>query len=248
MEAQVILHGELNACLIRQNGEVKDYGTVNSQSFTRKIFVEAPKQYLRRMWNWMRKTGIISGLISFSVFIGMLLYGVGDQYLVSIVTTAGATYMATDFASGGVSPTISGFKFHDAGTGSTAAAVGDTGLGTPWGGARVSGTASNPSAQVYRTVATIPFTGKRFIMTAKYKYSDADADAVFQKLSGTGITVSTATNGTATVSIDSTDTEHLPPAVTKLVWDVQMDNNPGDPITLERGTLTVYPDVTILAT
>jgi len=76
-----------------------------------------------------------------------------------IVTNAGVNYMASDFASGGVTPTISGFKFHDAGTGTGAAAVTDTALGIPWGGARVTGTPSNPTANQYRSVATISFTG-----------------------------------------------------------------------------------------
>jgi hypothetical protein len=77
-----------------------------------------------------------------------------------IVTTTGAVYMASDFASGGASPTISGFKYHDCGTNtSPAEGITNTALGTPWGGARVIGTPSNPSAQVYRSVATITFTG-----------------------------------------------------------------------------------------
>jgi hypothetical protein len=66
--------------------------------------------------------------------------------------------MASDFASGGATPTISGFKYHDCGTNtSPAEGIGNTALGTPWGGARVVGTPTNPTAQVYRTVATITF-------------------------------------------------------------------------------------------
>jgi len=75
-----------------------------------------------------------------------------------LVTTAGVTYMASDFASGGATPTISGFKYHDCGTNtSPAEGITNTALGTPWGGARVIGTPTNPSAQVYRSVATITF-------------------------------------------------------------------------------------------
>jgi hypothetical protein len=75
-----------------------------------------------------------------------------------LVTTAGVNYMATDFTSGGATPTISGFKYHDCGTGTNAAATGDTALQTPAGTARVVGTPSNPSANIYRTVAQISFT------------------------------------------------------------------------------------------
>lgn len=74
-----------------------------------------------------------------------------------VVTDAGVAFMADDFFD--ASTDITTFDFHDMGTGTTAAAVGDTVLQTPWGGARVSGTATNPTAPVYRTVATIPFTG-----------------------------------------------------------------------------------------
>lgn len=99
------------------------------------------------------------------------------------------------------------------------------------------------------TTSAADITGKRVIMTAKWEYDDTDAEAVFQKTTGGGgIVVATATNGTATVTIDSTDTSDLPPSVVKLFWDVQVDDNPGAPVTVDRGILTVYPDVTILST
>lgn len=75
-----------------------------------------------------------------------------------LVTTAGVTYMATDFAAGLASPRISAFNYHDCGTGTTAAAVGDTALGSAAGTARVAGTQSNPASGQYKTVATISFT------------------------------------------------------------------------------------------
>ncbi len=75
-----------------------------------------------------------------------------------LVTTAGVTYMATDFTAGLASPRISAFNYHDCGTGTTAAAISDTALGSAAGTSRVAGTQSNPSAGQYRTVATISFT------------------------------------------------------------------------------------------
>jgi hypothetical protein len=66
--------------------------------------------------------------------------------------------MASDFASGGSTPTISGFKFHDSGVGTGGAVIGDTALGSPAGSARVTGTPSNPSANIYRSVAAIAYT------------------------------------------------------------------------------------------
>ena len=107
-----------------------------------------------------------------------------------------------------------------------------------------------PVVQVTGTsTSAANLTGKRVIMTAKYDYTDSDANAVFQKTTGGGgIVVATATNGTATVTIDSDDTSGLPAMVTKLFWDVQVDDNPGAPVTVDKGVLTVYPDVTILST
>lgn len=73
-----------------------------------------------------------------------------------LVTTAGVNFLATDFVDG--TTDITTFDFHDSGTGIVAAAIADTGLGTPAGPARVSGTASSPAAGQYRTVATIAYT------------------------------------------------------------------------------------------
>lgn len=53
---------------------------------------------------------------------------------------------------------IENMNFHDCGTGTTAEAATQTALVTPFGGSRVSGTQSEPAANQYRTIATIPFT------------------------------------------------------------------------------------------
>lgn len=72
-----------------------------------------------------------------------------------IVTTAGVNFMASDFADG--ASDINLFDFHASGTGVVAEAVGDTALGTDSAVARVSGTASNPTANQYRSVATMSY-------------------------------------------------------------------------------------------
>jgi hypothetical protein len=77
-----------------------------------------------------------------------------------VVTDAGVAYMVDDFdnASGGAD--ISLFNYHDSGTGTVAAAVGDTDLGTAAGPTtRATGTRSQPAANQYRTVGTITYTG-----------------------------------------------------------------------------------------
>ncbi len=138
--------GELSARLIHADGSVEDFGVIAHDR------VASPSL------NWL--VYLVYALAAYGLF---HLLGSGWQWLVSlwavgIVTTAGVGYMASDFASGGVTPTISGFKFHDSGTGAVAAAVTDTALGAAAGPARVTGTPSNPTANQYRSVATIAYT------------------------------------------------------------------------------------------
>jgi len=73
------------------------------------------------------------------------------------VTTAGVTWLATAFLNTVEAETL---NYHDCGTGITAESTGQTGLITPYGGARATGTQSNPgSTNVYRSVGTITFAG-----------------------------------------------------------------------------------------
>lgn len=72
-----------------------------------------------------------------------------------IVTTAGVNFLASTFLNT-AEPEV--LNQHDCGTGATAAVIGDTALQTAAGVTRVAGTQSNPSSNIYRTVATIAFT------------------------------------------------------------------------------------------
>jgi hypothetical protein len=72
-----------------------------------------------------------------------------------VVTDAAAAFIADAFRN---LTELESFNFHDSGTGTTAEAASQTALVTPFGGARVSGTQSAPTAPQYRTVATIPYT------------------------------------------------------------------------------------------
>lgn len=74
-----------------------------------------------------------------------------------VVTTAYVTALAT-FQFDGSGPNPSAYDFHDCGTGTTAEAAGDTALVTPYGGARATGTPTNPGAGQYRTTGTVSFT------------------------------------------------------------------------------------------
>jgi hypothetical protein len=156
MNAYLPMKFTLSAVIIRADGSREDCGVLSKRTALDTIR-EAPRSWLRRFWKILHREAAIPVTMGFGAFVASL-WG-ADGALMAIVTTAGVNYMATDFASGGVTPTISGFKFHDSGTGVAAAVVGDTALGTPAGPARVTGTPSNPTANQYRSVATIAYTG-----------------------------------------------------------------------------------------
>ena len=84
--------------------------------------------------------------------------------------------------------TLSNFNYHDAGTGTTAEANSQTALVTPWGGARVSGTQSQPTADVYQTVATISFNNT-FAITEHGVFSASTVGTLLDRTLFTAINV-----------------------------------------------------------
>lgn len=72
-----------------------------------------------------------------------------------VVTTAGITYIAQAFTN---TTEVENFNFHASGTGTNAESIADTALQTEVA-TRATGTQSNPSAGVYRTVGTITYSG-----------------------------------------------------------------------------------------
>lgn len=80
--------------------------------------------------------------------------------------------------------------------------------------------------------------------TAKYRYTDDDETAVFQKTIGDGITVTNPTAGLFIVEIVPDDTEPVAKARTILVWDLQLMDGSGKIYTLNSGNLIINPDVT----
>jgi hypothetical protein len=151
MDQAIGCNGELSAVVTHRDGSKTYYGALKP------TLGQKARLWLR---NWIRffVPSYARGAAMLIALLALLFLPGVPPVAFGLVTTAGVNYMASDFASGGVTPTISGFKFHDCGTGTTAAAVGDTALQTAAGTARVSGTASNPSANVYQSVATIAFT------------------------------------------------------------------------------------------
>lgn len=95
-----------------------------------------------------------------------------------LVTTAGVTFIATRLFDGNTS--IGNFDFHGFGTGGTAEAAADTALVTEettqyaTDNTRPTGTPTNPSANVYRTVATYsPDSGATRAITEHGVFSQA---------------------------------------------------------------------------
>lgn len=72
-----------------------------------------------------------------------------------LVTTAGVNLLAADWTN--TTATLKLSNYHETGTGTTAAAIGDVALQTTTAVARVAGTQTNPSAGQYRTVATVAY-------------------------------------------------------------------------------------------
>lgn len=74
-----------------------------------------------------------------------------------LVTTAGVAYLANDFAGAIGAADCTNFNYHASGTGVTAAAIGDTVMGTDSGVARVAGTQTSPAGGQARSVATMAY-------------------------------------------------------------------------------------------
>ena len=77
-----------------------------------------------------------------------------------VVTTAFVNYITSNLVT--ELAAFGDFKFHDSGIGTTAEAIGDTALVTPWGGARDTGTQVN-TANEYKSVATTAYNATKAI-------------------------------------------------------------------------------------
>jgi hypothetical protein len=89
-------------------------------------------------------------------------------------------------------------------------------------------------------------TGCTLRMTAKYNVTDLDSAAVFSLTSpSTGIAITNAAAGLATVSIPPSGTSTLPGAQIPLFYDIQVTDSSSDVYTVASGTLYVQPDISI---
>lgn len=98
-------------------------------------------------------------------------------------------------------------------------------------------------SKVFNLTISGDITGAKLWMSAKTAYNATTF--VFQKTELDGIVITNGPGGLATVTLVPTDTSGLPPITMKLVYDVQVKSASGLVSTVQSGTLTVEPDVTI---
>ena len=143
---------------------------------------------LRNFWNyrirgWKQefyKMARVMGLTSALSIVVRHADGTTTDYGVvcrQVITTIGADFLS-DSCTGATQP--EDINFHQTGTGVTAAAIGDTDLQTPTG-SRISGTQSNPSVRVYRSVATLSYTSTLNITEHGIFWAVSGASTLFDR-------------------------------------------------------------------
>lgn len=132
-------------------------------------------KFLYRMRNWRSELHI--SLVNIGVFVGRMLgvltiYGTVSAILIRadgtrldlgiigkrVVTDEGVAFLVDDWDTGATS--ITNMNYHDSGTGVVGENQTDVDLGTPAGPTtRATGTKSQPSANVIRSIGTIAYSG-----------------------------------------------------------------------------------------
>ena len=89
--------------------------------------------------------------------------------------------------------------------------------------------------------------GASLRMTVKRDPKDLDAAAVFTRTIGSGITVTNASQGLATVSLSPSNTLTLPATVPalSLFYDIQLTDASANVYTVAYGRLNVKPNISI---
>jgi hypothetical protein len=162
MEAlgHIAADAELSAILIRADGS-HSQAALSKNTFTfqeLRTKLDNTASFWTKLYRKLRSTNAIPVGLGLAAFIKYMVDGDNSGIGFALVTTAGVNILAADFVAG-ASLRINAFNFHDSGTGTTAAAIGDTALVTQAGPTtRATGTQSTPSAGQYRSVGTISYT------------------------------------------------------------------------------------------
>lgn len=105
----------------------------------------------------------------------VIRYGVLDY---RVVTTAFVSFVVDQLQT--ESSLFGDFKYHDAGVGTTAAAVGDTTIETTDGESRATGTQTESSATVYQSVGTVSYTTTKAV-TEHGLFNDATTGTLMDR-------------------------------------------------------------------
>jgi hypothetical protein len=184
MNTNLGVTAELSCILIHADGRRENLGVVSRAGKVFRQFVKAVRRLLKKLDSTLGRA------VAVAIIYALTMKGLMPWQtlpVLGIVTTAGVNYMAADFRSGGVTPTISGFKFHDSGTGTNGAVVGDTVLQTPTGIARVSGTPTGATNQ-YISTATIAYNNT-FAVTEWGLFSASSSGTLWDRRTFTAINV-----------------------------------------------------------
>lgn len=122
---------------------------------------------LERLLHLLEKSQMLYGRNVYKTNLGIKHFRGGKVILErnlgsGLVTNAGVNLLASDWNN--ATATIKLSNYHDSGTGTTTPTVNDTAMQTPTGNARVLGTQSNSSSNVYQTVASLTY-GTTFAIT-----------------------------------------------------------------------------------
>jgi hypothetical protein len=104
------------------------------------------------------------------------------------------------------------------------------------------GDSESIAAAITVSGVAVDITNASLRFTAKRALTDTDANAVFTRTIGTGITVTNAIGGLATIALIPANTLSLT-VPTLLYCDFQLQDVPGNVSTLTTGTILVKLDV-----
>lgn len=118
-ESKIEFGGELSAIVYRADGRVEDLGVISGLRPVKAPIVEDHGRF-HWLLNKLKRKDLVAPAMGVGALVASLMdpkFLLHNLPLVGVVTAAGVNYMAADFISGGVTPTISGMKFHAMGTG-----------------------------------------------------------------------------------------------------------------------------------
>ena len=161
MEGRIALHGTLMARHIR--GTVPAPLTWKLRNSLRWGFIKGwlAERVVQPVANWSGLVTIIGNLRAVHINGATRKrtdYGVISRHL---VTTVFCQLMVDQLIA--ETSVWGDFKYHDSGVGTTAAAIGDTAIGTTDGESRATGTQVESSAVAYQSVGTIAYTSTKAI-------------------------------------------------------------------------------------